>query len=401
MDPQHRPGESWFQHLKKFVDDGAGAFKMDGANQVIFHPDRKWRNGMDDAEMHNLYPLLLGKQMHLGFKEHTGRRAMIYSAGGYAGIQQYVATWAGDTGGGEKPLVSILNHGLSGHSNTSCDMQVWNRQGIHFGFFQPWCQILSWHQYNQPWFLDENLYAIFRYYAGLRYRLLPYFYSAAHQAASTGLPIMRAMPLVAPDDPRSPDLLCQYMVGDAFLTSAFTETVHLPAGRWTDYWTGEAHEGPKDLPAAYPENRGGPLFVRAGAIIPTYPEMLYVGQVPLDRVGLEVFPHGESAFTLTDDHGLTYAYRDGQLATTEIRCRAAGTEVTLSVSPRAGTYDGMPEARHFDVRIHLDRKPSRVSLNGQALSENDWSYDAEEKVLLLSATEDPERRREVVIVCQT
>ena len=252
-------GEPWFEHLKKFVDDGAEAFKLDGSNQICFHPDRKWKNGMDDAEMHNLYPVLLNKQMHKGYAEHTGgKRAMIYSAGGYAGIQQYSATWAGDTGGGAKPLVSGLNHGLSGHSNTSCDMQVWNPEGIHFGFFQPWCQILSWHQYNQPWFLGDRLLEIFKFYARLRYRLIPYFYSAAHTAARTGMPVMRAMPLVAPDDPKSDELLYQYMLGDAFLTCAFSKTLHLPKGMWVDYWTGKIVKGPVDLQCEYPQDRGGP-----------------------------------------------------------------------------------------------------------------------------------------------
>ena len=110
--------------MKKFVDDGASAFKLDGANQICFHPDRKWKNGMEDYEMHNLYPLLYNKQMSLGFREYTGRRSMIYSAGGYAGIQRYSATWAGDTGGGPGTLVSLLNHGLSGHSNVCTDMEV-------------------------------------------------------------------------------------------------------------------------------------------------------------------------------------------------------------------------------------------------------------------------------------
>ena len=126
--------ESWFDHLKKFVDQGARAFKLDGSNQVIEHPDRAWGNGMNDEQMHNLYPLIYGKQMANGFEEHTDRRAMVYSAGGYTGIQQYVATWAGDTGGGPKPLASMLNHGFSGHSNHSCDMDVFCPGGIHFGF---------------------------------------------------------------------------------------------------------------------------------------------------------------------------------------------------------------------------------------------------------------------------
>ena len=142
--------EPWFEHLKKFVDQGASAFKMDGSNQVVEHPDRKWGNGMTDEEMHNLYPTLLNKQMSLGFKEHTGKRSMIYSSGGYAGIQKYSATWAGDTGGGSKPLVSILNHGLSGHSNASCDMDVFSHAGIHFGFLMPWSQLCSWAYWRHP-----------------------------------------------------------------------------------------------------------------------------------------------------------------------------------------------------------------------------------------------------------
>ena len=90
----------------------------DGAYQINAHPDRLYGNGMTDVEMHNMYPTLYNKQMSQGFSEHTGKRAMVYSSGGYTGIQQYSATWAGDPGGGAKPLVSMLNHGMSGHTNT-------------------------------------------------------------------------------------------------------------------------------------------------------------------------------------------------------------------------------------------------------------------------------------------
>lgn len=394
-----RPGEAWFDHLRKFVDDGARAFKMDGANQVHFHPDRKWYNGMDDDEMHNLYPVLLAKQMSRGYSDHTGRRAMIYTACGYSGTQQYAATWAGDTGGGEKPLVSLLNHGLSGHSNTSCDMQVWTAEGIHFGFMQPWCQILSWHQYNQPWFLGRDLESVFRFYAKLRYRLLPYFYSAAHVAARTGLPVMRAMPLVAPDDPRSPELLHQYMLGDAFLTCAFTDTIHLPAGTWIDYWTGEVHQGPKDLPADCPEGRGGPLFVRQGAIIPTWPPMQYVGEVPLDRIGLEVFPGERSSFTLYEDDGESLGYLEGEVAETDITCAMSGEELTLTIAPRRGSYKGMPEQRHFELRIHLDRRPSAVMVNGEPIAEGTDGWRFEDGVLLLENWGQTPIFTEVTVLC--
>ena len=53
FNPQHldrltRPSVPWFEHLKKFVDAGADAFKMDGSNQVCFHPDRS--HCADDAQ---------------------------------------------------------------------------------------------------------------------------------------------------------------------------------------------------------------------------------------------------------------------------------------------------------------------------------------------------------------
>ena len=397
-------GEPWFEHLEKFVDEGVAAFKLDGANQVCFHPDRKWRNGMPDEEMHNLYPILLNKQMSQGFRERTGRRAMIYSAGGYAGVQQFSATWAGDTGGNVKPLVSMLNHGLSGHPNVSCDMEVWHKEGIHFGFFQPWSQVLSWHMYNQPWFLGDTLAPIFRFYARLRYRLLPYLYSAAHVASRTGLPVLRAMPLVAPDDPKSDSLLCQYMLGDAFLTAVFTETVYLPAGRWVDYWTGEVHDGPKDLPVQVPEDRGGPLFVRGGAIIPTAPVMDYVGQVPFDTLGLEVFPWGRSAFTLYEDDGVTYAYAEGRAARTEIECRATEREVVVAIAPREGDYDGMPSTRRFELRLHCPGPPRSVSVDGHPMPEGDeesaWRHDPDDGTVRLTVQEDPARGRPVVVRCR-
>jgi alpha-glucosidase len=400
MDKLTKPEEPWFEHLKFFVDQGVSAFKMDGANQVNEHPDRKWGNGMDDEEMHNLYPTLLNKQMSLGFKEHTGRRAMIYSSGGFTGIQQYAATWAGDTGGGPKPLVSILNHGLSGHSNASCDMEVFSAEGIHFGFFQPWSQVCSWAYWRHPWLLGDELKPVFKGYVKLRYRLLPYIYSSAHVAARTGLPMMRAMSLAFPDDAESDRLVQQYMFGDWFLTSAFIDTIHLPEGRWIDYWTGETHEGPKDLPARYPEDRGGPLFLKAGAIVPEWPEMEYVGQKAVHTVGLRIHPHGTSRFTMYEDDGVSYAYQEGRVASTEIVCKAGEEAIRITVGARQGEYDGMPEVRCFDLSVFVATAPVGVMVSGRELdgdATDEWRYDEESGCVRLQVQEDLERKAPVEV----
>lgn len=72
MDTITKPEEPWFQHLQKFVDQGACAFKLDAAYQVNGTSGPVWGNGMCDEEMHNLYPAILNKQMSLGFEEYTG-----------------------------------------------------------------------------------------------------------------------------------------------------------------------------------------------------------------------------------------------------------------------------------------------------------------------------------------
>ena len=76
----------WFRHLEKFCDQGARCWKLDGFRQVCQvdeHPNRVYGNGMHVNEAHNLYPVVYAKQMARGYEEYTGRRAMVYSAGGY------------------------------------------------------------------------------------------------------------------------------------------------------------------------------------------------------------------------------------------------------------------------------------------------------------------------------
>ena len=215
---------------------------------------------MTDEEMHNLYPVIYAKQMVRGFEEHTQRRAMVYSAGGYAGVQQFVATWAGDTGGGPKPLASMLNLAFSGHSNHSCDMDVFSIEGIHFGFLQTWAKENNWAYWRQPWLLEDALMAAFRQYGQLRYQLLPYLYSTAAEAALTGYPVMRAMSLAYAEDPAWDAARLQYMLGDFLLVSAFSPEVRLPPGEWIDFWNGRRVSGPATLPVEVTPTRGGALL---------------------------------------------------------------------------------------------------------------------------------------------
>lgn len=126
--------------------------------------------------------------MKEGFQKYTGRRAMIYTPCMYAGQQQYCATWAGDTGGGYKTMVSIQNLAMCGHSNASCDMDVTQLSSIHYCALMPWMQHLGWRNWQDPWFLGDELEGIYRDYAQLRSSLFPYIYSMAHRPTKRGCP---------------------------------------------------------------------------------------------------------------------------------------------------------------------------------------------------------------------
>ncbi len=400
MDKLTKVDEPWFEHLKKFVRQGACCFKLDGANQISDHPDRKWGNGMDDEEMHNLYPLILDKQMSRGFVDFTGKRSMIYSASGYAGLQRFVANWAGDTGGGPKPLVHMLNHGYSGHVNTSCDMDVFSDGGIHFGFFQPWSQLCNWAYWRQPWFLPPARKEMYRFYANLRYRMLPYIYTLAHRAAQTGYPIMRAMSMVYPEMPDVDSMLYQYMFGDDMLTAAFAEQITLPEGKWINAWTNEYIDGGKTVPVEYPKTVGGPLYLREGAFIPTCEPGEFIGQKPIEEIGLNLYPaEGVREYELYEDDGLTEKYLAGECATTKMSVTREGGTVTVRIQPRQGKYDGMPEKRSYRINIMNMKAAYEATVNGAkaecSVLKDGWCGPIAEGFVSVAAEENGE---EIVVV---
>ncbi len=363
MDKLTKQGEDWFEHLKKFVDNGADAFKLDGANQVVPHPDRLFADRYTDEEVHNVYPVIYGKQMKQGFAEYTGRRAMIYTPAMYAGQQQYCATWAGDTGGGCKTLISIMNLALCGHANASCDMDVTDLSSMHYCTLMPWTQHMTWRTWDMPWFLGDEREEEYRAYAQMRSELFPYIYAAAHQANETGLPIVRPLSLAYEGRPEYDDVLNEYMLGDSLLVAAFDLNMTLPEGRWTDVFTGQTYAGGSAITYDPPRGKGGAIMARDGAIIVTRAWMPHITHHEPSEYTVHVYPGADGAFTLYDDDGETYAYERGQL--TRTRFTLCGD--TLTIGRREGRFEAMPPLVPFEVRVHNAADKTRVLLDGAAV----------------------------------
>lgn len=378
--------EHWMDHLTVFMDQGVEGFKLDPARTIDNHTNWEYYNGRTDKEMHNLNQVLLPKQMRELGRKYNGKRTWHHYCGGWSGTQRWTASTSGDNGGGKTALYDQLNLGMSGFLNTSCDVMSVPRelemQGLHFGLFLPWVQINSWFSMMHPFYYAKEEQDIYRFYVKLRYSLAPYIYSMALEAAQNGMPIVRSMPLCFPDDRNCDDMTYQYMFGDNFCVGIFTNEIYLPKGTWTDAWSGEkiVSKG-ETFTREYPSNRAGLLFIREGAIIPTQPDVEYLGARPFDRVILKVYPHGDSAYTMLDDDGESYEYENGGVASTLFESHERDGGVDVVVNPVQGSFKGMPSEREYSFRIQRDSRPASVSLNGAAVQ--DWTY--EDGMVCLSA----------------
>lgn len=365
---------AFFDHLKQFCNDGIDSYKVDPCRMVDTSDETKvYANGRGEAEMHSLFQTLIVKEMYNGAKNHRGNvRPMHHYCGGYTGTGALTATNTGDTGGGLNTLAWVLNLGMSGVSNTTCDMNIFNTQGIHYAFFTGWCQLNSWAGFEHPWWAGEKHYNIFKFYDIMRYALMPYIYSHSIEANMTGTPICRALPLMF-DDVLASNVVSEYMFGDNILVGAFSDKVYLPQGSiWYDAWTGKSYEGGQEVTVEIPEGRGGPLFIRGGAIIPTEKPKQYEDDVNTENLILNLYPFGKSEYTLYEDDGVTFDYEGGARTETKFTMVDDGKGFTLTVGARNGAFNGMTENRTYTAKVRLEKAPLSVKVDGE---EKSFSYD--------------------------
>ena len=343
MDVITKADEPWFEHLKKFVDNGAACFKLDGHAQIMAHPDRLWAKKYLDSEVHNIYCLALAKQMKEGFQNYTDRRGLIYTSGAYVGTQKYAATWAGDTGGGPRTLVACLNYAMCGHTNTTCDMDIMDVKAIHYAFLSTWTQICSWAYYFYPWFLPPEVERTIKNYSVLRSTLFPYLYTMAHKANVSGIPVMRPLPMLYGDTDRYDDVHNAYMLGDSLYVGAFDMHLKLPEGEWVDYFTGKTYQG--DVEYEIADGYAGALLVKKGSIVATMQPQKYILEKEHDYV-IRVYTGGDGEFSLYEDDAFTYDYEKGGYAETRFTWTEESGKGTLGVYRRQGSFDGRPNNGH-------------------------------------------------------
>jgi Glycosyl hydrolases family 31/Domain of unknown function (DUF5110)/IPT/TIG domain/NPCBM-associated, NEW3 domain of alpha-galactosidase len=252
---------------------------------------------------------------------------------------------------------------------------------VQLGTFQPVLRLHSSAGNRLPWNYPEPAGSVAASFLRLREALVPYTYTVADQAVSTGLPITRPLYLDYPGEAEAYANPGEYLYGPDILVAPVTapgnvttERVWFPPGTWTDWFTGATFQGPGAQTLTVPLDRM-PVFVKAGGIIPEQAPMDHVGAKPGAPLTLRVYPGETGRFTLYQDAGSGSGYQNGQYSLTSISTRQHDSVSTVDIGPSRGSYPGQPGTRSFEVDIVGVSRPRTVLLDGQPLASDDWSYD--------------------------
>jgi alpha-glucosidase len=178
---------------------------------------------------------------------------------------------------------------------------------------------------------------------------------------------MLAAPVVAPEDK---------------VTQLASEKIWLPAGEWIEWPTGKRLDGPAQADRSFSIDQI-PIYLKAGAIVPMQPPMLYTGEKPVDPLIVNVWPlaPGEnSSYSVYEDSGVSVEYKRGAFVRTPIKAAQTGDTLRVEIGPAQGSYPGMLKKRSYELRLPADWPPSAVTVNGAPVKQagpngkNGWSF---------------------------
>jgi alpha-glucosidase/alpha-D-xyloside xylohydrolase len=392
----------WKQHVP-LVKAGIDAFWPDEGD---------WFNLFERIKRHQLY-----YQGHLSTTPNV--RPWSLQRNGYPGIAQWGGwVWSGDTETSWKTLeaqIAVgLNYGLSiapywgsdiggFYPNNELTGELyarWHQFAAFCGSFRShgrtWFTRLPWgwglsdmgprenNNTNAPIPPDDRrnilqsemnnpaIEPVAKKYSELRYQLMPYTYTLAWEARSSGLPLMRAMWIHYPDDPNARAIGNQFLWGrDLLIAPVFTKgatsrDVYLPKGDWYDWWTNEKFAGGATV-ARKVDLATMPIYVRAGAIVPVDPIRQYTGQPITEPTTLKVYRGADGSYTLYEDDGISQEYLKGRGSWTRIVWNDRSRQLTLEPGAPAGASN-VATKRTFRVQMLPEGTIKDVTYSGSRVS---------------------------------
>lgn len=422
----------WFgSQFKPHIDEDIAGFWTDMNEPGVFltettpkpdtfhHPDKTFPYDTPHAgdgspgthrRYHNVYGMQMARSTFEGVKKlRPEKRPFVLTRAGYAGVQRFSAVWTGDNYASWDHLAltipMLANLSVSGVSFIGADVGGFNDRPSG-ELYARWLQAavltpflrshsVGWSGNKEPWEFGDEITEINRRTIELRYRFLPYLYTLFYKHERTGEPIMRPLWFEFPEDKLTYLNSDEFMLGaDVLVAPVVKEGMrnrdfYLPAGTaWINWWTGERLDGGKQHRVDVPLDRL-PIFVRAGAVIPTQDAIQHTGEMSKSAITLNVAvgiePGKTETADLYQDAGDGYGYRRSEWRNIRIEHRQG----LLKIS-RIGDFRGQ-QIRYIEA-FGITAEPSEIRADGRKL---EFRFDASTKHLRV---EIPETAEEITFV---
>ncbi|HZP64775.1 MAG TPA: TIM-barrel domain-containing protein [Rudaea sp.] len=363
------------------VHDPAKTFPLDAVHDGDGAPGTH-------ARYHNVFGMQMARATFEGLaKLSPERRPFVLTRAGFAGVQRYSAVWTGDNVASWTHLAlsipMLTNLSISGVPFVGADVggfagaptadlyTRWLQAAALTPFFRTHAEINT--PDREPWSYGDAHERMNRAAIELRYRVLPYLYTLFADEETGGEPPLRPLWFDHVDDVETYLVEDEFMLGDALLAAPVVRAgdvkrkVYFPRGSaWFDWWDGTRHEGGTRVDVDAPLERL-PLFVRAGAALPTAPVVQYSGELAHTPLILAVALGADGGGHIYEDAGDGYAYRHG--ASRTIRIALHGDALHIDAPPSRG----FPEIGAVEV-LGLDAAPASVRVDGKSVA--GFRYDA-------------------------
>ncbi len=296
----------------------------------------------------------------------------------YLGSQRFAyATWSGDINSGFEVMRLQTKHmlstialgqmrwaqdtgGFNGHPSPECYTRWFQFTAV--------CPTLRTHSSGdprQPWAFGDQACETVKLAIRQRYSWFFYVYALEHAACvESGVGIVRPMTFDYPDDPQVADMTDQWMFGNWIMAAPVLEKfdsagksrlkrIYLPAGQWFDYFRGDSYSGGQwiDYKLNADSWMDWPLFIKAGAIIPTADPVRAIHTANPEKIVIDVYPDTQRTVgEFYDDDGESYSYQHGHFHRQKISLVRHGANTHVEIGENSGAYQS--SVKHFILRVH-------------------------------------------------
>lgn len=285
-------------YLRQALDVGFTGWMAD-YGEWLPH-DAVLADGADPLQAHNRYAREWSKLNLevLAERAGDGKQRLFFARAGWIGSNAVTpVVWAGDQrtsfqkdDGFFTVLPLGINLGLAGVSTYAHDIAGYQSatnpvstkelffRWTSLGALTPVMRTHHGIDARRTWKLDSDAETLAHYkrWAQFHIQLFPFFDAASAEAEATGVPLVRALAMHAPDEDRAWTISDEYLLGGAILVApvvdegATSRSVYLPAGEWVSWDGAVTATGPTDVVVSAPMGEL-PMFLRKGTCIPRLP----------------------------------------------------------------------------------------------------------------------------------